>query len=93
MKVTRLAVDAGVSTINIPDTVGYSTPDEMANIVKTLLSEVDGLCDINLSVHCHDDLGLAVANSLSAVKAGANQIEGTVWASGNAQATPTLKKS
>lgn len=92
MKVTRLAVDAGVSTINIPDTVGYSTPDEMANIVKTLLSEVDGLCDINLSVHCHDDLGLAVANSLSAVKAGANQIEGTVLGIGERAGNADLEE-
>lgn len=92
MKVTRLAVNAGVSTINIPDTVGYSTPDEMANIVKTLLSEVDGLCDINLSVHCHDDLGLAVANSLSAVKAGANQIEGTVLGIGERAGNADLEE-
>ena len=92
VKVTRLAVDAGVSTINIPDTVGYSTPDEMANIVKTLLSEVDGLCDINLSVHCHDDLGLAVANSLSAVKAGANQIEGTVLGIGERAGNADLEE-
>lgn len=92
VKVTRLAVDAGVSTINIPDTVGCSTPDEMANIVKTLLSEVDGLCDINLSVHCHDDLGLAVANSLSAVKAGANQIEGTVLGIGERAGNADLEE-
>lgn len=78
IKVAKLAVSAGATTINIPDTVGYSTPDEMSTIIRTLLSEVNGLDKIDLSIHCHDDLGLAVANSLAAVHAGATQVEGTI---------------
>lgn len=78
IKVANLAVSAGATTINIPDTVGYSTPTETAEIVKALLENVDGLNKIDLSVHCHNDLGLAVANSLSAISAGATQVECTV---------------
>lgn len=74
----KAAVSAGATTINIPDTVGYATPGEMAAIVTALLNRVDGLDKIDLAVHCHDDLGLAVSNSLSAVKAGATQVEGTI---------------
>lgn len=92
IKVTRLAVNAGATTINIPDTVGYTTPTEIANIVETLLKEVDGLSDVGLSVHCHDDLGLAVANSLSAVKAGATQIEGTVLGIGERAGNADLEE-
>lgn len=78
IKAVKVAVSAGATTINIPDTVGYATPDEMKAIVGTLLTEVDGLDKIDLSVHCHDDLGLAVANTLASVKAGATQVEATV---------------
>jgi 2-isopropylmalate synthase len=77
-KVCREAIEAGATTINLPDTVGYCLPDEYA----TFLLEVQHLCpelaEVSLSVHCHNDLGLAVANSLAAVRAGATQIEATV---------------
>jgi 2-isopropylmalate synthase len=77
-KVCREAIEAGATTINLPDTVGYCLPDEYASF----LLEVQHLCpeleEVSLSVHCHNDLGLAVANSLAAVRAGATQIEATV---------------
>ena len=77
-KVCREAIEAGATTINLPDTVGYCLPDEYASF----LLEVQHLCpeleEVSLSVHCHNDLGLAVANSLAAVRAGATQIEATI---------------
>jgi 2-isopropylmalate synthase len=72
------AVAAGATTLNIPDTVGYALPGEVFTTIRTLLERVPGLCDRVISTHCHDDLGLAVANSLAAVAAGARQIECTV---------------
>ncbi len=72
------AIRAGATVINIPDTVGYATPEEMAYRIKYLKEHVENMDKVILSVHCHDDLGLAVANSLSAVEAGAQQVEGTI---------------
>src|SRR5260370_2044433 len=71
----EIAIAAGATTVNIPDTVGYTMPEEFARIIKTILSKVKGADKITLSVHCHNDLGMAVANSLAAVKAGARQVE------------------
>jgi 2-isopropylmalate synthase len=77
-KVCREVIEAGATTINLPDTVGYCLPEEQA----AFLLEVQHLCpelrEVSLSVHCHDDLGLAVANSLAGVQAGATQVECTV---------------
>ena len=77
-EVCRVAIEAGATTINLPDTVGYSLPEEHARF----LSEVRRLCPelerVTLSVHCHDDLGLAVANTLAGVGAGATQVECTI---------------
>ncbi|NLZ56530.1 MAG: 2-isopropylmalate synthase, partial [Clostridiaceae bacterium] len=78
VRAVQTAVAAGATTINIPDTVGYATPDEMADLITFLLENVDGLDKVDLSVHCHNDLGLAVSNTLAAVKAGATQVETTV---------------
>ncbi len=72
------AVEAGASTLNIPDTVGYTTPQEYAELMRHLREHVPGIEGVRLSVHCHDDLGLSVANSLAAVRAGARQVECTV---------------
>jgi 2-isopropylmalate synthase len=72
------AVAAGARVVNIPDTVGYAVPPEMAEIIGRLLREVPGIENVILSVHCHDDLGLAAANSLAGVLAGARQVECTV---------------
>ncbi|HZR27579.1 MAG TPA: 2-isopropylmalate synthase [Terriglobales bacterium] len=69
------AIAAGATTVNIPDTVGYTMPEEFSRIVRTILRDVKGADKITLSVHCHNDLGMAVANSLAAVKAGARQVE------------------
>ena len=73
--VVAAAVEEGATTINIPDTVGYAMPDEYAAFLRRLYELVPGLGDVVLSVHCHDDLGLAVANSFAGVQAGARQVE------------------
>jgi len=77
-RVVEAAIKAGATTINIPDTVGYATTDEYAERIRLLLERVPGIENVIVSVHCHNDLGLAVANSLAAVKAGARQVECTV---------------
>jgi 2-isopropylmalate synthase len=74
-EVLAAAIDEGATTINIPDTVGYAMPHEYAAFLERLYALVPGLRDVVLSVHCHDDLGLAVANSFSGVLAGARQVE------------------
>jgi len=74
----QTAVDAGATTVNIPDTVGYALPRDFTRILGVLHERVEGLEEVVVSVHCHDDLGLAVANTLAAVGAGARQIECTV---------------
>jgi 2-isopropylmalate synthase len=77
--VCKAAVEAGATTINIPDTVGFATPTDFVDLMKNVFKEVKGdRDDVTVSVHCHDDLGLAVANSLSAISAGARQIEGAI---------------
>jgi len=77
-KATKVAIDAGATTINIPDTTGYVSPTEMANIVKYLIENVEGIDKVHISLHCHNDLGMAVANTLAGIKAGATQFEGTI---------------
>jgi len=72
------AIDAGATTINIPDTVGYAIPDEFAALITMLRNRVPNIDKAVLSVHCHNDLGLAVANSVAAVQAGARQVECTI---------------
>jgi 2-isopropylmalate synthase len=76
-RVVQAVIEAGATTVNIPDTVGYAVPEQYAALIEYLRSNVKAIDDAILSVHCHDDLGLAVANSLAAVKAGARQVEGT----------------
>jgi len=71
-------IEAGATTVNIPDTVGYTTPSEFADLIQTIRRQVHGIDQIVISVHCHNDLGLAVANSLAAVSAGARQVECTI---------------
>jgi 2-isopropylmalate synthase len=72
------AIKAGARTINIPDTVGYAVPDEFAGLISMLIERVPNIDKAIISVHCHNDLGLAVANSLAAVKSGARQVECTI---------------
>jgi 2-isopropylmalate synthase len=79
IEVCRAAVEAGATTINIPDTVGFATPSDFVDLLKRVYTEVRGdRDDVVISVHCHNDLGLAVANSLAAIHAGARQIEGAI---------------
>jgi len=77
-KTVELAINCGAKTINIPDTVGYTTPSEYVKIITTLKNKVPNIDKAILSVHCHNDLGLAVANSLAGVEAGARQVECTI---------------
>ena len=77
-QVVEKTIEAGATTINIPDTVGYATPLQMHRVISTLKERVPNIDRAVISVHCHDDLGMAVANSLAAVEAGAGQIECTV---------------
>jgi 2-isopropylmalate synthase len=77
-RVVEAVIDAGATTVNIPDTVGYATPLQMHHVIKSLKDRVRGIDRAVISVHCHDDLGLAVANSLAAVEAGAGQVECTI---------------
>jgi len=76
--VVQAVVDAGARTVNIPDTVGYAVPEQYAACIAHLRRHVRGIEDVVLSVHCHNDLGLAVSNSLAAVREGARQIECTI---------------
>ena len=78
IKAFKLAVDSGATILNIPDTVGYAMPDEFGHFVKQIIEGVAAPAGVIFSVHAHDDLGLAVANSLAAVKAGVRQVEGTI---------------
>jgi len=77
-RVIDTVIAAGATTINLPDTVGYSTPDEIYAFFSTVRARVSGADGVVFSAHCHDDLGLGVANSLAAMKAGARQVECTV---------------
>jgi 2-isopropylmalate synthase len=91
-QVCRLAVDAGATVLNLPDTVGYAVPDEygaMFTKVREFLGDPDG---ITLSAHCHDDLGLAVANSLAAIRAGVRQIECTINGIGERAGNASLEE-
>ncbi len=72
------AVEAGATTINIPDTVGYTTPDEYRALFQFVKRSVPGIDDVILSTHCHNDLGMAVANSLAGIEGGARQVECTI---------------
>jgi 2-isopropylmalate synthase len=77
-EVVQAAIAAGATTVNIPDTVGYATPHHMGQVIRTLRERVSNIDQAVISVHCHNDLGLAVANSLAAVEAGAGQVECTI---------------
>ncbi len=77
-KTVELAIKCGATTVNIPDTVGYSVPSEFTKIINTLINKVPNIDKAIISTHCHNDLGLAVANSLAGVVAGARQVECTI---------------
>jgi 2-isopropylmalate synthase len=77
-EVVEAAIEAGATTVNIPDTVGYATPSQYAAVIRTLKERVRNIDRAVISTHCHDDLGMAVANSLAGVEAGARQVECTI---------------
>ncbi|MBR5626053.1 MAG: 2-isopropylmalate synthase [Thermoguttaceae bacterium] len=91
-KVVEAVIDAGATTVNIPDTVGYSTPVEMGKRIATLMERVPNIDKAVLSVHCHNDLGMAVANALSSVVAGAGQIECTINGLGERAGNSSLEE-
>lgn len=78
VRIISEVIDAGANVVNLPDTVGFSTPDEYGRLFRYIREHVPNLGNVKLSAHCHDDLGLAVANSLAAIEAGVDQIEGTI---------------
>ena len=77
-EVIEAVIDVGAKTVNIPDTVGYAVPDEFGELISSIKSNVSNINKAIISVHCHNDLGMAVANSLAAVKSGARQVECTI---------------
>ncbi|MBQ7734027.1 MAG: 2-isopropylmalate synthase [Synergistaceae bacterium] len=86
------AIAAGANTINVPDTVGYSTPQEMGDLINYLREHVAGIDNVDISVHCHNDLGMGVANSLACIKAGATQVECTVNGIGERAGNASLEE-
>jgi len=91
-QVIEAVIQSGAKTINLPDTVGYSTPDEMAEFFQTVIHRVPSSDQVTFSTHCHDDLGLAVANTLSAVNAGARQVECTINGIGERAGNASLEE-
>ncbi len=91
-EVLQAVVDAGATTLNIPDTVGYTTPMEYGNLIRTIRERVKGIEQVTISSHCHNDLGLAVANSLAAVAAGARQVECTINGIGERAGNASLEE-
>lgn len=91
-RVCRVAIEAGVTVINLPDTVGYALPTQYASFIEDVRERCPELRDVTLSVHCHDDLGLSVANSLAGIHAGADQVEGTINGLGERAGNASLEE-
>jgi len=91
-RILEAVIDAGATTLNIPDTVGYAMPEQFGNTIKTLRERIPNADKAIFSVHCHNDLGLAVANSLSAVKNGARQVECTINGLGERAGNASLEE-
>jgi len=92
VEVLSHAIEAGATTLNIPDTVGYSTPEEFGELIRRLRTETSGSERVVWSVHCHDDLGLATANTLAGIRAGARQAEVTVNGIGERAGNTSLEE-
>ncbi len=92
VEVFSAAVAAGATTLNVPDTVGYTTPTEYGALIQYLRERVEGAAGVIFSVHCHNDLGLAVANSLAAIRGGARQVECTVNGIGERAGNTSLEE-
>ena len=91
-RVIEAVIKAGATTINVPDTVGYATPDEFGDLIIRLRESVAALSKVTLSVHCHNDLGLAVANSVTAIRCGAQQVECTINGIGERAGNASLEE-
>ncbi len=91
-EVVESVIEAGAKTVNIPDTVGYAVPEQYASIIKNLKENVKNINTAVISVHCHNDLGLAVANSLAAIKEGATQVECTINGIGERAGNASLEE-
>ncbi len=91
-QILEAVIDAGATTVNIPDTVGYAIPDEFGGLIEGIFKNVPNISRAIVSVHCHDDLGLAVANSLESVKRGARQIECTINGIGERAGNASLEE-
>jgi len=91
-QVVQAVVDEGATTVNIPDTVGYTMPAEYAEIIQMLRERVRGIENVTISVHCHNDLGLAVANTLAALGVGARQVECTINGIGERAGNASLEE-
>jgi 2-isopropylmalate synthase len=91
-QVTQAVVEAGATTVNIPDTVGYTVPREMYRIIEAVCRRVQNHPDVVISVHCHNDLGLAVANSIAGIEAGARQVECTINGIGERAGNASLEE-
>jgi 2-isopropylmalate synthase len=91
-RVVEEVISAGCTTVNLPDTVGYSTPDEIGGFFRTVISRVSNASHAIFSTHCHDDLGLAVANTLAAISAGARQVECTINGIGERAGNASLEE-
>ena len=91
-QIVEAVIDAGATTVNIPDTVGYAIPDEFGSLIDGIFQNVPNIGQAIVSVHCHNDLGLAVANSLEAVKRGAGQVECTINGIGERAGNASLEE-
>jgi 2-isopropylmalate synthase len=91
-RVLQVAIQSGASTLNIPDTVGYATPDEFGALIEGIFKHVADIEGVIVSVHCHDDLGLATANTLAGVRAGARQVEVTINGIGERAGNTSLEE-
>ena len=91
-QILKAVIDAGATTVNIPDTVGYAIPDEFGGLIEGIFKNVPNINQAIVSVHCHNDLGLAVANSLESVKRGARQVECTVNGIGERAGNASLEE-
>src|ERR1700732_4833835 len=91
-RVLDAVVEAGATTLNIPDTVGYTMPTEFGDLIATLRRRVRGIEKVTISAHCHNDLGLAVANTLAAIAAGARQVECTIHGIGERAGNASLEE-
>ncbi|MDA0337955.1 MAG: 2-isopropylmalate synthase [bacterium] len=91
-EIVQATIEAGATTINIPDTVGYTVPEQFAALIRRLLDEVPNIDQAIISVHCHDDLGMAVSNTLAALRAGARQVECTMNGLGERAGNASLEE-